>query len=96
MIMFRKFDELDYLNREYDRLGFSFTVIYERRRVGKTELINNFIKDKPGIYFMVDKRGTHANLIRFRTKSTYFFAEFEPAVEGFDRIFEYIKKVDKQ
>lgn len=35
---------------------------------GKTRLINNFIKDKPGMYFMADKRGTNANLIRFRTK----------------------------
>ena len=43
--------ELKRLNQEYQREGSSFTVIYGRRRVGKTTLIKEFIKDKERIYY---------------------------------------------
>ncbi|WP_321416542.1 ATP-binding protein [uncultured Methanomethylovorans sp.] len=49
--------ELEHLNKEYSSGYFSFTVIYGRRRVGKTELIQHFIQDKPHIYFLADVRG---------------------------------------
>lgn len=95
MIMFRKFinrqDELALLNNEYQSDGFSFTVIYGRRRVGKTELIRNFQMDKPHIYFLADKRGTEPNLHRFRKNAAAFFNEYEPKLETFDEVFEYIK-----
>ena len=44
--------ELDALNRLYQSDKFEFVVIYGRRRVGKTALINHFIDDKTAIYFM--------------------------------------------
>lgn len=43
--------ELDKLNAEFDRSG-SFVVIYGRRRVGKTTLIKEFLKDKTAFYFL--------------------------------------------
>jgi uncharacterized protein len=43
--------ELKVLNKEYQRKGSSFTIIYGRRRVGKTTLIREYIKDKPSIFF---------------------------------------------
>lgn len=43
--------ELDKLNKEYHRQS-SFTVMYGRRRVGKTTLIKEFIKDKQALYFL--------------------------------------------
>ncbi len=44
--------ELTSLNRIYASGKFEFTVIYGRRRVGKTALITRFIEDKKAIYFM--------------------------------------------
>ena len=38
--------ELQVLSRRYYKNGLEFIVIYGRRRVGKTALINEFIKDK--------------------------------------------------
>lgn len=35
----------------YQRPGFQMVILYGRRRVGKTELITQFLKDKPGIYY---------------------------------------------
>ena len=40
-------DELKMLNKRYDSARFEMVVIYGRRRVGKTALINEFVKDKP-------------------------------------------------
>lgn len=44
--------ELEILDRLYRSGKFEFTVIYGRRRVGKTALIDRFIRDKKAIYFM--------------------------------------------
>jgi len=93
--MFRKFinrtQELTSLHRDYQSKAFSFTVIYGRRRVGKTELRHNFQQDKPHIYFLADRRGTRSNLYRFRKKAADFFEDFEPNLETFDEVFNYIK-----
>ena len=43
--------ELKKLNKLYSGSRFEYIVIYGRRRVGKTALINEFCKDKPVIYF---------------------------------------------
>lgn len=38
--------ELEQSNQAYQENDFQFTVIYGRRRIGKTSLINEFLKDK--------------------------------------------------
>ncbi len=43
--------EMENLKTEYNR-GSSFVVIYGRRRVGKTTLIKEFLKDKTAFYFL--------------------------------------------
>ncbi|MFN2131482.1 MAG: ATP-binding protein [Anaerolineae bacterium] len=48
--------ELRTLEREYARERGSLVVIYGRRRVGKTTLIKEFIRDKPAMYFLADER----------------------------------------
>ena len=53
--------ELDFLEKCY-REKTAFIVIYGRKRVGKTELIKEFIKEKPHIYFLADNRGDRQNL----------------------------------
>ena len=54
--------ELDSLNRLYTSDKFEFAVIYGRRRVGKTALINAFIKDKKAIYFIGVESNEKQNL----------------------------------
>ena len=44
--------ELNALESLYKSDKFEFAVIYGRRRVGKTALINYFIDNKKSIYFM--------------------------------------------
>ena len=59
-------DETDFLEERYNKPGFDFFVIYGRRRIGKTELIKNFLKNKPHIYMLCNKAGTAANVSRFK------------------------------
>ncbi len=54
--------ELNKLNELYHTNGFQFPVIYGRRRVGKTALINEFIKDKEAIFFTGIESNTLQNL----------------------------------
>ena len=44
--------ELTALQNQYNSSKFEFTVIYGRRRVGKTAIINEFVKDKDVIYWL--------------------------------------------
>lgn len=57
--------EVQTLEKLYASGKFEFAVIYGRRRVGKTELINHFIKNKKAIYFMGVESNMKQNLENF-------------------------------
>lgn len=57
--------ELDSLNKLYASEKFEFAVIYGRRRVGKTALINQFIGNKKAIFFMGVESNAKQNLENF-------------------------------
>lgn len=48
--------ELEAMNEKWETKTSQFFIIYGKRRVGKTELVKQFLKDKPAIYFLADKR----------------------------------------
>ena len=56
-------EELCIMNQRYEKERFECIVIYGRRRVGKTALINEFCKDKPTIYFSALK-GKSGSIIK--------------------------------
>lgn len=56
-----RIDEMETLQREYDRKGASFVVVYGRRRVGKTALISEFIKGKPAMFFLATEESESSN-----------------------------------
>lgn len=47
--------ELESLKEFYDKDGIGMTVIYGRRRIGKSTLISEFIKDKKIFYIQPQK-----------------------------------------
>jgi uncharacterized protein len=71
LIVFKVFvnrnDELNFLDSAYRSDRSEFIVIYGRRRIGKTELLREFIKDKNAVYFLADERSDQDNLSDFRT-----------------------------
>ena len=63
--------ELAALEKEYKRSG-GFVVVYGRRRVGKTTLIKEFIKDKNALYFLANEESDRQNLNKFTEKLADF------------------------
>ena len=90
--------ELESLDRLYASGKFEFAVIYGRRRVGKTALINQFIGDKKAIYFMGVESNDKQNLENF-SKSIMEFGtgiQAETAFASFQAALEYVFKLAKK
>lgn len=60
------------LQREYERDGSSLVVLYGRRRVGKTTLISEFIKDKKALFFLASEESESQNRLAFQEKTAEF------------------------
>lgn len=54
--------ELRILEKRYDSSSFECVIIYGRRRVGKTALIREFVKDKPAIFHTAIEFNAQSNL----------------------------------
>ena len=70
-------------------------VIYGKRRIGKTELIKQFIKDKPHIYFLAQKISEQENLKMLGNLAGEYFDDNILKANGFNNwqmFFEYLKK----
>lgn len=64
--------EMKFLESEYSRTGSSLVVIYGRRRIGKTELISEFIKNKNSIYFLATEENEVQNRNAFKDAISHF------------------------
>jgi AAA+ ATPase superfamily predicted ATPase len=82
--------ELDFLKRKFNTPDSQFIILYGRRRVGKTELIQQFSKNKKALYLLADKRGTQLNLERFAQKAAEHFNEIPPRVNNFYDFSKYL------
>ena len=58
-------EELGALERMYEKDDFQMAVIYGRKRVGKTSLIDEFVKNKPTLYFTAQQKTSRQNLELF-------------------------------
>ena len=88
-------NELHTLNTEYNRNS-SFVVIYGRRRVGKTTLIKEFLKNKTAFYYLATEELESqsmkrlANVIARTTKNTLLQkTEFTDWLDLFQLIADY-------
>ena len=87
--------EVAVLDRLYESNKFEFAVIYGRRRVGKTALINHFIDNKEAIYFMGVESNEKQNLENF-SKSIIEYSsgiEAETSFLSFQAALEYVFKL---
>lgn len=66
-------EELAALNAMFARHRFEMAVIYGRRRIGKTALIDEFAKGKRTLYFTALQRSNAMNLRRFTSAVAGFF-----------------------
>ena len=90
--------EITALDKLYNSNKFEFAVIYGRRRVGKTALINHFIDDKESIYFMGVESNEKQNLENF-SKSIIEYSsgiEAENSFLSFQDALEYVFKLSER
>jgi len=86
--------ELQALNEKWQSKTAQFFIIYGKRRVGKTELIKQFIQDKPAIYFLADKRTTTEQLRELGQIVGSYFHDDILVKNGFTdwiEVFSYVK-----
>ena len=90
MIFKGRMKELTYLNAKYNSSKKEFGVIYGKRRIGKTSLIEEFIKDKEAIMFQAKKTALYGNLESFskvinkkiNSNTNLVYKNFEDAFEA--------------
>ena len=85
--------ELELLNDEYTSDGFRFSILYGRRRVGKTTLLKEYIQDKNSLYFLVTLESENIILKRFQdimaeALNDSFLKEL--TLDSFEQLFKYL------
>lgn len=90
--------ELNAFEKLYVSNKFEFVVIYGRRRVGKTALINKFLDDKKAIYFMGVESNTKQNLENFSKSIIEYDSgiETETSFLSFQAALEYVFKLSQK
>ncbi|MCL2317837.1 MAG: ATP-binding protein [Methanomassiliicoccaceae archaeon] len=93
---------MEILNNRYKSGKFEFLTIYGRRRVGKTELITEFIKDKNSIFFPAIEANARDNL-KLLTAAIYDYAVSNKKtapdigrIESFQEAFDTIAELAAQ
>ena len=81
------------LEQEYKREGSSLVILYGRRRVGKTTLISEFIKNKNALFFLASEESEVQNRNAFKEKAAAFIKSdllMDASVSSWDTIFKAI------
>jgi len=87
--------ELEAMNEKWGTKNPQFFIIYGKRRVGKTELVKQFLKDKPSVYFLADKRNHSDQLKELGRVIGNQFNDKALVKNGFQdwlEFFEYVSK----
>ena len=91
--------ELVALNEKWKSGRSQLFIIYGKRRVGKTELMKQFGKKKPFLYFLADKRSQLEQLKELGRIAGEFFDDTILAKRGFTdwvEAFQYFKDSKKR
>lgn len=87
--------ELAFLEEKWSEKKSQLIILWGKRRIGKTELVKQFIKDKLHIYFLSESTGESEQLRRFSSAVGQFFEESLLETRGFggwEEGFRYVKE----
>lgn len=92
-------NELRFLEEKWRTPGPQLIVLWGKRRVGKTELIKEFMKNKPSVYFLSESTSEKEQLIKFSRAIGEFFKESLLQTRGFnewEEAFRYLKEKNQK
>jgi AAA+ ATPase superfamily predicted ATPase len=85
--------ELESLEKMYQKNNFQMTVVYGRRRIGKTALLNEFIKGKNALYLPAEEVNDSLNLQKFsRLLGEKLGIKNFPSLNDWNSLFTLIKE----
>lgn len=88
-------NEINYLTSQYRNNESSLILIYGRRRVGKTALIEEFIKSKKYIYLLATQQDINIIIRNFSMEMAEFFHDditYRNPLTNWDDLFKYLIK----
>jgi len=95
-MFFNRQSELQRLNERYAEKKAQLLIVYGRRRVGKTELLKEFVRDKRHIYFLADLSSEKEQLQEF-TERLRLFSQDSSLVDNpfanWRALFAYLSKL---
>lgn len=89
--MFGRLQELDVLESVFQKKSFQFFVMYGRRRVGKTTILQEFAKRHETIFFPAQEKNDALNLRDFsETVQQFFTGDFLAPFPDWEKALRYI------
>jgi AAA+ ATPase superfamily predicted ATPase len=91
--------ELSFLESKFREKRSQFIILWGKRRVGKTELVKQFVRNKPHVYFLSESTSEQEQLNRFSKAIGQFFGEPLLETRGFaswEESFEYVKTKNRR
>ncbi len=88
-------EELEILEKEWKKEN-AFVIVYGRRRIGKTRLIEEFLKDKEGIFYTAEDVSKAVQINEFKNiVAEYLNDTFlkEQKIEEWRYLFSYLERV---
>lgn len=88
-------EELELLEKEWQRSGGRFVVVYGRRRIGKTRLLKEFTKNKTGIFYVAGDSSKKVQLDEFKEVVANFYRDDllrNLEITSWKMMFDYMKK----
>jgi hypothetical protein len=91
--------ELEFMERHFKREEAGFIVLYGRRRVGKTELVSRFVKNKRHVYFLARRESEVETLNRLSMELFKVFHDellISRPFSSLDSFFDYLYEKAKE
>ncbi len=88
-------EEMEFLTSTATLPQAQFIVLYGRRRVGKTYLLQYFCQDKPHLYYLCSKGNEHEQIKQLSVQMGEFFRDDALAINPFtswEQLFPYLAK----
>lgn len=93
-----RIEELKFLNDRYKSNNAELIVLYGRRRIGKTELIKEFCKDKKHIFYLCNEYPNNIQLNNFSKKILSFNQNIivNDSFSDWERAFNYLGEIHSE